>query len=487
MTKVASSKSISSSRANPMGSRPSQNSTSPETSANQAVGDIAKNYGDQDETEDHPMSPGITNSPDLPGELEMTPPPDLSSPMVGATEIDIDKNLDSFFLGTSGVNDSMHAPTARTKVVNANASHTPSQRTRITISTRTPAHDRKPSTAEIIKAQLATANVNRALTHHSALNVGVPAAHATPSPEKGFPIIHLSSPAQLLHFLSPSILSYWAEEVAEPKCLLRIFDYDGTDASTRASKLADLLRTTIISIAPYTFRQKLNPNVAAPSAELGREKEGSPEGFLLHQIPEDYLNILLTQRIWSTPAITFEACPFVNDTMPTFLFTLKGLSARHGIDVAHIVRNVWNDEVSQHDIEQILSYAYDLSSEGIYEAKIRLLTSIEIERLDFKEKGSIPAPRYNVMAQSPTTDPEVWTRLRVYLRELPYPSPIDGIGHFEDSFSPCGLCHSVAHPRGLCPFPNIPNWFGGGHTKETVKAKETPSNMKFKGKGKRTN
>ncbi|KAH7916841.1 hypothetical protein BV22DRAFT_1135990 [Leucogyrophana mollusca] len=196
--------------------------------------------------------------------------------MIVPSEIDEDQNLDSFFLGTSGVNDSIHAPQARAKVVEACASTSQPHQTNIPTSTlatprpHTPAY--KPTTAEIIKAQLATANANRALTHPSAMTIGAPTTHATAAPEKGFPIIHLSSPAQLLHFLSPSILCYWAEEVEDPKCLLRIFDYNGSDASTRASKLAELLCTTIISIAPFTFRHKLNPNVAAPSAELGREK-----------------------------------------------------------------------------------------------------------------------------------------------------------------------------------------------------------------------
>ncbi|KAH7905231.1 hypothetical protein BJ138DRAFT_1106155 [Hygrophoropsis aurantiaca] len=489
MTKVASSKSIASSRATPMGSRPSQPPSSPVPPAASAVGDIAKNYGETGAHEDHVMSSDVTTEP---GHLAQdgagTSPAHVGSPSpfldpTEPDELDMDPHFDSFYLGAGGVNASMHAPAHL---------HGPST-TALRRETTTPTSIRdlppikKLSAAETIRAQLATANVNRALTHPNTMNATALSAHATSAPDKGFPLIHLSSPAQLLHYLSLPILGYWAEEVDEPKCLLRVFDYDGSDASTRASKLADLLRTTIISVAPYTIRQSINPNVAAPSAELGREREGSPEGFLLHQVPEEFINLLLAQRVWSTPSITFEARPFVENVMPTYLFTLKGLSARVDIDVAHIVRTIWGDVVSQHDIDSILSHASDISSEGIYEAKVLLTRSVHIERLDYKEKGSVPAPRYNVLAISPTADPEVWTRLRAYLRELPYPSFIDGIGHLEDAFSPCGLCHSVSHPRGLCPFPNIPNWFGGGHTKEMAKARDVPAALRNKGKGRRIN
>ncbi|KAH7917982.1 hypothetical protein BV22DRAFT_1052045 [Leucogyrophana mollusca] len=61
MTKVVSSKSISSARANPMGNRPTNPPTSPTNPAHQAVDEIAKNYGDMDNTEDHQMSPGVTH------------------------------------------------------------------------------------------------------------------------------------------------------------------------------------------------------------------------------------------------------------------------------------------------------------------------------------------------------------------------------------------------------------------------------------------
>ncbi|KAH7911036.1 hypothetical protein BJ138DRAFT_1101353 [Hygrophoropsis aurantiaca] len=491
MTKVATPKSISSSRATPMGSRPLQPPSSPDSLGNSAVGDIATHYGEADAQIDHAMSLDIAEKPEPPtqGNAGTRPTPTEESPSpfldpIEPDDLDEDPHFANFYLGTGGLHDSMHAPTLTQA---AGATSPPHDLPPMITSTRDSSLPNKLSAAEIIRAQLATAGANRALTHPNAMNTTALSAHATPAPEKGFPLVHLASPAQPLHFLSPQILSYWAEEVNEPKCLLRIFDYDGTDASTRASKLAELLRATIISVAPYSIRHKINPNVAAPSAELGREKEGSPEGFLLHQVPEEYINYLLAQRIWSTPSITFEARPFVEDVMPTYLFTLKGLSARADIDVAHIVRTIWSDAVSQHDIESILSYARDISTEGIYEAKVLLLRSVHIERIDYKEKGSVPAPRYNILAISPTSDPEVWTRLRVYLRELPYPSPIDGIGHFEDSFSPCGLCHSVAHPRGLCPFPNVPNWFGGGHTKELARAKDAPAVFRNKGKGKRFN
>ncbi|KAH7905214.1 hypothetical protein BJ138DRAFT_1231400 [Hygrophoropsis aurantiaca] len=498
MTKVTSSKSISSARATPMGSRPSQNPNSPVASANKAANEIVRNYGNADATEDdHQMSTSETNSPNhIPsGDTETTPTRARTN--TGPVEIEVDTpDADDLFSNPAGVHDSMHAPQRQVASSSSSANIPLHKRPTMTISLRNPpppppvtptsAPSTSRSAADIIRAQLATANTNRALTHPSASNPQASSAFATPVPEGGFPHTHLSSPAQLLHFLSPQFVLHWTEIVDGPKCLLRIFDYDGKDASARVSKLAELLRTTIISIAPFTLRHKLNPNVAPPAAELGRENDGSPEGFLLHEVPEEYIDLLLRQRIWSTPAITFEARPFLTNIMPTYLFTLKGLSARPSINVTEIVRNIWQDAVSLHDIESILVFADDLRPEEIHEATMQFFRSIEIERLNFKEKGSIQAPRYNVLATSPTSDAEVWTRLRLYLRGLPYPSPVDGIGFCseEDSFFPCSLCHSVAHPRGLCPFPSIPNWYGGGYTKENEKSKDNHGQQATKNKGK---
>ncbi|KAH7904522.1 hypothetical protein BJ138DRAFT_1237170 [Hygrophoropsis aurantiaca] len=503
MTKVTSSKLISSARASPMGSRPSQSPNPPDSPANQAVGDIAKNYGQSDaqETGDHPMSPGNSNLPDLDtsGVPELTPPPPPSSQPREIEEIDMD-SPDTFFRGMDGVNGSMHAVQKPEYASASSSANVPlHKRPPMTISLRstpesTPANAPAPtptpvprkSAADIIKAQLATANANRALTHPGTGSLITPSSVATPAPTLGFPVIHLSSSAQLVHFLSYGILRYWTEEISGPKCLLRVFDYDGTDAGTRVSNIADLLRNSIISIAPLAFKNRISPNVAAPSPELGKEDEGSPEGFLLHEVPQEFIQHLLAQRIWSTPTITFEARPFVNNDMPNYLFTLKGLSARSNVDVIQIVRVNWENTSTRREIESILACAYDIDENDFPSAVTAFIHSVSIEYLDWKEKGSIPAARYNILAVSPTTDPETWTNLRIYLRSLHYPSPLDGVGYCDQSFSPCGLCHSVAHPRGLCPFPYIPNWYGGGHTKESAKAKEPVATLRNKGKGKRT-
>jgi hypothetical protein len=60
---------------------------------------------------------------------------------------------------------------------------------------------------------------------------------------------------------------------------------------------------------------------------------------------------------------------------------------------------------------------------------------------------------------SPSNNAKTWTDLRGFLHLLDYPTGLDGCG-VAIALSPCTICHSLAHPRGLCPFPNTHLWNG---------------------------
>ena len=86
---------------------------------------------------------------------------------------------------------------------------------------------------------------------------------------------------------------------------------------------------------------------------------------------------------------------------------------------------------------------------------------MRVKLLPIKESGNIFAPRFNIYANGSLILQEaVWKRLRNYLAGRVYTSLLLDTGTTEVAPYLCGICHSVDHPRGLCPFPNIEGWNG---------------------------
>ena len=91
-----------------------------------------------------------------------------------------------------------------------------------------------------------------------------------------------------------------------------------------------------------------------------------------------------------------------------------------------------------------------------------LIRSTKIELLDVKAAGGIPSPRYNVFVDSPTRNMVAWTNIKNLLFNLTYPSLLNGMARPRKLFS-CQICHSFAHPHGMCPLPKLLGWKGPKH------------------------
>ncbi|KAG1871776.1 hypothetical protein DFJ58DRAFT_762353, partial [Suillus subalutaceus] len=177
-----------------------------------------------------------------------------------------------------------------------------------------------------------------------------------------------------------------------------------------------------------------------------------PTGFLVHKVSEETMNLILNQRIWSTMDITFEALPFNCAHPPELLFCLSGFTT---LDADA----VWSQDEIRHQIEDCLSKCGLPDDELIYKAARDFIESARAELLHFKITGGLSVPRFNIFATSPTNDAKTWTNLRSLLHALKYPTGLDGCGSTTPLF-PCQICHSLTHPRGLCPFPLVPLWNG---------------------------
>jgi len=371
--------------------------------------------------------------------------------------------------GTSSVNPnsdltaSIHAPKPSTENPNT---------TQLTPPAYTPTAEE-----QAILDHLALAEENRAVTRDNGRNHLTTLPQFTPVPLGGFPHSHPSHSAQIFDFLDNQVLMSWFQ-VEKPKFIVRVFDHTGKDVAENAALLTERIRTNITIIAKFIQQDAPPVRVSPPHATGGKENKDLPLCFLVHNISPETYDTILSQRIWSASDITFEAFHFNCSTPPYLLFCLNGFTTHEKDTVVKAVADVWAHDDNRAEIGDFLSIGGEIPEEKIHTATYSLIRSIYVEHLDFRVSGGIAVPRFNIFARSPTQNAEAWTKLRSFLRILTYPTGLDGCGAAV-AVSPCPLCHSTAHPRGLCPFPGIPLWNGPKTGNRSVN-----NATKNKGKGK---
>ncbi|KAG1799823.1 uncharacterized protein HD556DRAFT_1525100 [Suillus plorans] len=290
----------------------------------------------------------------------------------------------------------------------------------------------------------------------------------TPTPLGGFPQTHLAHSAQVFDHLDNKVLLAWFQ-VEHPKFVVRVFDQTGKDVLDKAAILAERIRANISIVANFIHQEAQPVRVSPPQPQGSKYL---PLSFLVYNISPETRDLILSQRVWSATDITFEARP------PDLLFCVTGFTSPDTDIVQKTIADVWAYEDNRAHINDILSMS-EIPEEKVHIATWNLIRSIRVEHLDFKIAGGLPVPRFNIFAHSPTCDAKAWTELCSYLRILDYPTGLDGCGTAV-ALTQCPICHSIAHPRGLCPFPFVTQWNG---PKINVKLPSQSSRQPGNGRG----
>jgi len=375
------------------------------------------------------VSPGLL----LPDDLLLTPEIRLKE---GSPHGDLSKAPDS------GLAESIHAPSVEGGDQ--------------MMSTSAPAHSLSAEEQNIL-AHLALAGKNRAAVQNDGPHHITSLPQFMPTPLGGFPLTHLSHSAQVFNHLDNKVLLAWFQ-VDHPKFVVRIFDQTGKDVLDKAAILAERVRANVSIVANFIHQEAQPGRVSPPQPQGGKDAKNLPLSFLVHNISPEMRDRILSQRVWSATDITFEARPFSCQRPPDLLFCVTGFTSPDTDTVRKTVADVWAYEDNRAHINDILSMS-EIPEEKVHVATWNLIKSIRVERLDFKIAGGLPVPRFNIFAYSPTCDAKAWTELRSYLSILDYPTGLDGCGTAV-ALTSCPICHSIAHPRGLCPFPFIEQWNG---------------------------
>ena len=271
--------------------------------------------------------------------------------------------------------------------------------------------------------------------------------------EATMPAIYDATPYAPLRHMDLDLVDEW-EKCPEGKLFAHPFDDDAckVDLSSVKNKIfaaaIEITNSHRIAVSPP------RPSKAAIKAGC------TPTCFLIYHLTEDEKQFLLERGVWSSHHITFRVTSFY-PPCPDFLFSIKGYATTDTGIVHRLVHSVWHDDATESFINSIAEDVPPGKRANASQATSRFIDSMRVKLLPIKESGNILAPRFNVYANgSLILEEAVWKRLRNYLAGRVYTSLLLDTGTTEVAPYLCGICHSVDHPRGLCPFPNIEGWNG---------------------------
>jgi hypothetical protein len=123
-------------------------------------------------------------------------------------------------------------------------------------------------------------------------------------------------------------------------------------------------------------------------------------------------------------------------------------------EVRTLVQNVWHDAETKTFALSLIESAPDDKKEKTAKAINTFILSLRVERLDIRGSGNALKPQYNIYANREALPNDIlWSHMRNYLAGRNY-SAMCSTGLIAVMPYKYMLCHSIDHPRGLCPFLN---------------------------------
>ncbi|KAA1466711.1 hypothetical protein DENSPDRAFT_876749 [Dentipellis sp. KUC8613] len=254
---------------------------------------------------------------------------------------------------------------------------------------------------------------------------------------------------------SPAQLEAW-EALPGVKIFIRIFDQVAHDSSLHPHLSLNLLCAVVQATGEPDVK------IAAPSTNPSTP--GLPRGpvpaFMLYNISSAGADTLLRRGVWSSATITFQVIPF-DPSLPDFLLVVSGFTTDDAATVKDAVLQHWLSETS---LARFMEINTSIAEQGLAHLEpdelVPYLKSLVVEKLEMKTVGGEPAPWFNISADSSLIhSDELWFAFRHFMRQLRYTTNFHGTGTCRGILS-CSLCHAITHPRGLCPFPELPGWEG---------------------------
>ncbi|KAI9060723.1 hypothetical protein FKP32DRAFT_1678679 [Trametes sanguinea] len=270
----------------------------------------------------------------------------------------------------------------------------------------------------------------------------------TAPPEAGFEPHDFPDPEYLLRGMAPDRMqALWAEEDAGT-VLLELYG-PRTATPGRIRQLTDSITAAIASITGETdFR------VVPPELEWHDQVEEVDDSaiFAAVRLTPAGARTLTSQRVWSSPTVTFFAYPRLTP-IPTFLCTLGGFAHDRDGDIIHTVWATFNGPRILPAILQLVQTNPAYMDRAPDEAANAVLSSLTVQ-VSYLDNGNIIAAVY---CESPTNSLTRWREWRDLIASTPFRSLFNSTARARRPRL-CDGCHSASHPTHLCPLPDLPGW-----------------------------
>ena len=267
------------------------------------------------------------------------------------------------------------------------------------------------------------------------------------------PKVQDAFPNSIYENISPAVFDEW-ESYPGGKLAAVPFDLEA-----KSLRQHDSIRGRIFSAASEITESR-DIAVAAPiDAEEDIDPDRVPSTFLIYNLTATQRETLLRQSIWASASVTFRVTP-LTPTHPDFLFAIMGFTTLNLADATVMVKKVWKDEKTQ-DLLQKLTIPMDVG-QNTPQPNLRAFTdSMYIKLLDIRGDKNALRPHYNIHADnSLIPNPDLWCQVRALLARRSYFAISLGRGVTRFTAFKCTICHGADHPRGLCPFTEVPGWKG---------------------------
>ncbi|KAN0127802.1 hypothetical protein V8E53_011839 [Lactarius tabidus] len=307
-----------------------------------------------------------------------------------------------------------------------------------------------PSTKPSLFARLEEVTSNQADNEqHPACNA-IDRYHPGPMPP-----ISDASPTSIFDHIDLALIREWDTHLGgklitipfDPE--VRIIEYHNYYHTRILTAVTEIITTQEASIAAPRQSKKV------------ASKSKIPTSFLIYNITHKQADFMLQRKVWSSRAITFRVA-LLAMTCPDFLFAIKHLSTIRVKDVFPIVMGVWNSDKTRNFVTALINSTPEHKRAKTAHDIDRLLSSMNLSRLDMKEPGNNLCLCFNLYADSSDfTNDKTWDRLHSFLLDADYISPMEADPATTEQIPfICTCCHGVDHPRGLCPFPVLTGWNG---------------------------
>lgn len=279
-----------------------------------------------------------------------------------------------------------------------------------------------------------------------------------PTPKHGWPKSIGRTSGHLLSNLNWQQLGDWVDP-STPFVLIAVLGHGTYPAHISAEIAAE------ISNAIKEYANAPEVTVFAPIPENTPTKiNQAPYAYLARDITEESKNLLLTQRVWNTPRISFIA--FIEDSgSPTHIGSIDGYNVKEKDEYRSAGIRVYVKEQLFTHVGALLAEALEthqsyshLSPEDRVSAFLEETTIEPITVTFTGDKSMLPGRTiWNILLPQPIDDDDAWLNIVQATSRIDWTNPSFGPGIRHGGWN-CSYCHSTNHPLGLCQFLKIEGW-----------------------------